>query len=142
MAASNVWLVYDRCSSQDDILMLLFIIGLLSGIIGGMGIGGGTLLIPSLIFMIGTSQHIAQGINLASFIPTALAAIFVHSKNKHIQFKTALHLIITGAIGAVTGSILASYLSATLLRKLFGGFLLTMGIYELFRKEKKESEKT
>lgn len=117
--------------------MLLFIIGLFSGVIGGMGIGGGTLLIPALVFIIGTSQHIAQGVNLASFIPTSLTAIYVHSKNKRIQFKIAFHLILTGVFGAILGSIIASYMSASLLRKLFGGFLLIMGVYELFRKEKK-----
>jgi uncharacterized membrane protein YfcA len=119
--------------------MLLFIIGLLSGMIGGMGIGGGTVLIPSLVFIIGVSQHVAQGINLISFIPTSIIAIFVHSKNKHIVFKTALHLILAGVIGAAVGSFTASYISASLLRKLFGIFLLVMGIYELVRKEKKDT---
>lgn len=118
--------------------MLLFIIGVVSGIIGGMGIGGGTILIPSLVFLVQTPQHIAQGINLASFIPTALVAIFVHTKNKHIRFKIAFQLILSGALGAILGSLLASHLPAQLLRKLFGGFLLVMGIYEMFRKEKNQ----
>ena len=65
--------------------MLLFFIGLVSGMLGGMGIGGGTIQIPSLIFLVGVSQHTAQGINLASFIPTALAAIIFHSRNKRIR---------------------------------------------------------
>jgi uncharacterized membrane protein YfcA len=116
--------------------MLLFIIGLLSGIIGGMGIGGGTILIPSMIFFAGVSQHIAQGINLVTFIPTAITAVLIHIKNKHIQFKLAIYLISAGITGAILGSICASYLSAQLLRKMFGGFLMVMGIYELIRKEK------
>ena len=60
--------------------MLLFIIGLLSGIIGGMGIGGGTILIPSMIFFAGVSQHIAQGINLVTFIPLLLQLFLIHIK--------------------------------------------------------------
>ena len=117
--------------------MLLFLIGLLSGIVSGMGIGGGTVLIPSLIFFAGVSQHTAQSINLTSFIPTALVALLVHWKNKHVRFKMAFQLILAGAAGAVAGSWLASSLASILLRKLFGIFLLIMGIYELFRKSKK-----
>jgi uncharacterized membrane protein YfcA len=117
--------------------MLLFFIGLLSGIISGMGIGGGTVLIPSMIFLAGVTQHAAQSINLTAFVPTALVAIYVHCKNKHIRFKLALHLISAGALGAILGSGLASSMPAHLLRKMFGVFLLLMGIYEFFRKEKK-----
>jgi len=118
--------------------MLLFIIGLLSGMVGGMGIGGGTILIPSLILFTGTTQHAAQGINLASFIPTAIAAIFIHARNGHVRFKLAFHLILSGTLGAVSGSVLASYMSAPVLRKMFGIFLLVMGVYELLRRDKKQ----
>jgi hypothetical protein len=79
--------------------MLLFIIGVVSGFIGGMGIGGGTILIPSMIFLVRTPQQIAQGINLASFIPTSLAAVFVHSKRRHVRFKIAFLLILSGIPG-------------------------------------------
>lgn len=116
--------------------MLHFIIGFLSGIAGGMGIGGGTVLIPFLIFFTEAAQHEAQGVNLVTFIPTALAAVIVHIKNKHIQLKTAFQLIIAGITGAILGSYLASIISAQLLKKMFGVFLLIMGLYELIRKEK------
>ncbi len=116
--------------------MILLLIGFLSGIISGMGIGGGTVLIPAMVVLAGTTQHVAQGLNLAFFIPTGISAIIIHAKRKLICFKTAFNLIITGVIGAVTGSVLASYLTASLLRKVFGVFLLIMGIYELMRKDK------
>lgn len=115
--------------------MLLFIIGLCSGIISGMGIGGGTILIPSLIFLAGLNQHAAQGVNLASFIPTAIVAIIIHTKNKHIKFKLALHLTLAGLIGAAAGSMAAAAMPPDMLRKLFGLFFLAMGVYELVRKE-------
>jgi uncharacterized membrane protein YfcA len=115
--------------------MLLILIGLISGIISGMGIGGGTVLIPALIYIVGTSQHVAQSINLTAFLPTAIAAIIIHAKNKHIKFKLALQLISVGAVGAILGSKLAVSLSSATLRRLFGIFLLIMGIYEFFRKE-------
>lgn len=114
--------------------MLLFFIGLLSGIISGMGIGGGTILIPALVLFMQIEQHTAQSINLVYFIPTAIIALIIHIKNKRVSFKMALPIIISGAVGAIGGSCLAAGFSSNFLRKLFGFFLLIMGIYEMFRK--------
>ncbi len=116
--------------------MILFLIGLLAGIIGGMGIGGGTILIPALTLFVKTEQHIAQSVNLIYFIPTAIIALIVHIKNKRVDFKIALPIIISGVFGAGIGSWLASAISNNLLKKLFAVFLFIMGIYEMFRKTK------
>lgn len=115
--------------------MLLFLIGLISGVISGMGMGGGTVLIPALIFFVGVPQHIAQSINLAVFFPTSLVALWIHTKNKHVRYKLALKIIITGIIGAFIGSKIATSISTNTLRRLFGFFILAMGVYELFRKK-------
>ena len=117
--------------------MILFLIGVASGIISGMGIGGGTILIPALVIFIKPEQHIAQSVNLLFFIPTAIIALIIHIKNKRIDFKMALPIIIFGIAGAYLGSKLALSLNGQILRRLFGGFLFLMGIYELLRKEKK-----
>ncbi|HHY23762.1 MAG TPA: sulfite exporter TauE/SafE family protein [Clostridiaceae bacterium] len=114
--------------------MILFLIGLLAGIIGGMGIGGGTILIPALTLFVKTEQHIAQSVNLIYFIPTAIIALIVHIKNKRVDFKIALPIIISGVFGAGIGSRLASSISGNLLKKLFAVFLFIMGTYEMFRK--------
>jgi uncharacterized protein len=115
--------------------MLVILIGFLAGIIGGMGIGGGTILIPSLIFLIGTEQHIAQSVNLLSFIPTAIVAILIHLKHKSIQKELVLKLILLGVVGALVGSFIAVNLDSNLLKKAFAGFLFIMGIYEIFSKK-------
>ncbi|MTI49101.1 TSUP family transporter [Sporosalibacterium faouarense] len=122
--------------------MKLFIIGLFSGIISGMGIGGGAILIPALIFFTNISQHEAQGINLIVFIPIASVALITHFLNKNISLKVAVPVIITGIIGSIIGSTLALNITSSLLRKMFGGFLLAMGIYQFFSKVKnKETPK-
>ena len=108
------------------------IIGFLSGIISGMGIGGGAILIPALIFIENTSQQTAQGINLIYFIPTAIAALIVHIKNKNTDIKTALITGGSGALGAVGGALLAGAIGDNVLRRLFGVFLLFVGIYEIY----------
>lgn len=117
-------------------MIILFIIGLLAGIVSGMGIGGGTILIPALVLFVKPEQHIAQSINLLFFIPTAVIALIIHIKNKRIDVKMAVPVITAGLAGAFIGSKLAFSLSGPVLRKWFGLYLLSMGIYELFRKSR------
>lgn len=121
--------------------MLLFLIGLVSGVISGMGIGGGTILIPALALFFRPEQHIAQSVNLLFFIPTAVIALIIHIKNKRIDFKMALPIIASGIIGSYLGSKLALQLDGNTLKRWFGFFLLVMGIYEMFRKTKRKSTK-
>ena len=119
--------------------MLNILIGFLSGIISGMGIGGGAILIPALILLSKITQQTAQGINLTYFIPTALLALFVHLKNKNIKVKTALILGVFGLPGSVLGAILATSIKSLSLRQMFGVFLLFVGIYEILKGIKEKS---
>ena len=115
--------------------MKLFIIGILSGIISGMGIGGGAVLIPSLVFFAALKQHQAQGVNLIVFIPVAIVALIVHIRDKNVDFKYAKWIILGGVIGAILGSILAIRIESDSLRRYFGIFLLFIGMYELFKRK-------
>jgi len=119
-------------------MIWVVVIGFVSGIISGMGIGGGTILIPALIFILGLEQHQAQGVNLIYFIPTAVVALITHTKNKNVLWKTAKPLAFLGLAGAVAGSLLAVSLEPDLLRKVFGGFLFLMGLSEMFKKKKQK----
>ena len=116
--------------------MLTILIGFASGIISGMGIGGGTLLIPALVFIAGTKQQVAQSINLIVFIPSAAAALYVHMKKHNIERGLLLKLAVTGCAGAAIGSLRAVNLNSDLLKKYFGIFLFIMGIYEITSKSK------
>ncbi len=124
--------------------MWLFITGVLSGIISGMGIGGGTILIPALSIFFNMPQKTAQSINLIYFIPTAAAALITHIKNKRIETQSIKLIIPLGIIGAVIGSFIALGLDNSLLRTMFGWFMLVMGIREIYigmRKEDKNGGK-
>ena len=114
--------------------MMMVAIGFLSGIISGMGIGGGTILIPALVFLEGMGQQEVQIINLIYFIPTALIALYFHNKNNLIEKKILKPIILTGFIGAVVGSFIATSLDGDILRKIFGVFLSIMGILEIRKK--------
>ena len=116
--------------------MINSIVGFFSGIISGMGIGGGTILIPALIFFSGINQKAAQGVNLLYFIPTAFAALLIHFKNKKIDVKTGLTLVIPGIIGAVIGAFMAGKIPVEFLRKVYAVYLFIFGIYEILKKDK------
>lgn len=128
-------------------LLYLFLSGLVSGIVGGMGMGGGTLLIPILTIFLGIQQKSAQGINLLVFIPMSLVALIIHMKNKLVDFKVGIPIMISGVIFSIIGSLTANSLSNSNLRRFFGGFLLVVGVYQgiqiilCLKKEKKKSKK-
>lgn len=111
--------------------MIMFIASMLSGAVGAMGIGGGVILIPVLTTFFDISQKSAQFINLVYFIPVALCAIIVHWKEKRLDFRTALIMIISGIPGALIGAEIAAIIDVDILRKIFGFFLLATGIKQL-----------
>ena len=115
-------------------MIMCILIGVLSGIISGMGIGGGAVLIPAVVFFCGLTQKEAQFINLIYFIPTGISALFMHYKNGNIEKSILKSLILYGIIGALAGAFIASMIDEMLLRKLFGCFIGVMGIVEIFRK--------
>ena len=108
--------------------------GLFSGIIGGMGLGGGAVLIIYLTVFTDTEQLTAQGINLIFFVPIALTAVCLYAFKKKIRWKTVIPLSLGGIGGAAVGIMLTSLVGATLLAKLFGGFLCLLGLKEVFAK--------
>lgn len=112
------------------------IAGLLSGIIGAMGLGGGAVLIIYLSVFTNTEQLTAQGINLIFFVPIATLAVIVYSFKKQIRWKTVLFLSFGGVLGAVGGLYLASFLGGGWLSKIFGGFLIILGLREVLKKAK------
>ena len=128
------------CGGSEVNLMMWGVaaIGFFSGIISGMGIGGGTILIPALLFLTEVNQQQAQGVNLIYFIPTAVVALITHRKNGTLDLKTAKPLALLGLAGAAAGAFLAVSLESEILKKLFGGFLLLMGLSEFFKKKKGE----
>lgn len=120
-------------------IVILIFLGFLAGTISGMGIGGGTILIPALTIFFGQSQHAAQNINLVYFMPTAAFAIFTHAKNGQIEKQILPKTIIGGIAGAVLGSVVALMMGADTLKQVFAIFLLVMGVAEFLKKEKPAS---
>lgn len=114
----------------DDMLELL--IGFISGIVSGTGMGGGTILILCLSIFLGINQKIAQATNLIFFIPTSIAAIYINIKQKNINVKLSKIIILGGILGAIIGSIFAKNIDIKMLRKVFGNFLAVIAVYEIY----------
>lgn len=107
------------------------IVSVLAGIAGSMGIGGGGILLLYLTVFASTDQLRAQGINLLFFIPCAVLALVIHTKNKLVDWKFTLCAALPGIGGVLLGVALANFFGSDLLRRLFGGFLLVLGAREL-----------
>lgn len=110
--------------------------GVLSGILGAMGFGGGGILILYLSLFKNVPQLTSQGINLLFFIPSAVIAVILHSRNRLIEWKTALKYIAFGIIGMIPGYFLMRFLDEGYIRKIFSVILIFMGLKEFFSKNK------
>ena len=120
--------------------VLACVLGAFCGVFGGMGMGGGTLLIPALTTFFDVEQKIAQSINLISFLPMSAVALFIHLKNKRVDFKNVLYMIIPAVIFSAGGSFLATVIKNDLLKKFFGGFLTLLAIYNAYMTIKGEND--
>lgn len=112
--------------------MIEILISSISGIISGMGMGGGTILIFFLSNIMKIEQHTAQATNLIFFIPTSIIAIIINLRSKNINFKIAVIISIFGIIGSIIGSKIATNIDVFMLRKCFGIFLAIIAINEIY----------
>ena len=117
-------------SAFQDNLVLYFLIGLVSGIGSGLlGIGGGIIRIPMLIFFGGFEQIIAQGISLLTTIPTALTAAATKIRKDTQLLKIGLIVGVFGVLGSIVGGTLAfNVIPRDLLNIGFGIFLTLVSI--------------
>ncbi|MDR1150436.1 MAG: sulfite exporter TauE/SafE family protein [Clostridiales bacterium] len=112
--------------------ILIILIGLVSGIITGLGFGGGMILIPALDIFLNFEQKTSQTMNLICYIPAALISSMINTKNKNIDFKIFIKVIFIALIGNYFGTMMAISLNVNTLKKIFGIFLFVIGVREMF----------
>ncbi len=117
-------------------LIILIVIGIVSGLLAGVfGIGGAIIVIPALVFILGLSQHDAQGTSLAFMLPpVGILATWNYWKAGHVDWKIALVLSATFVVGAYFGSQLSINISDKLLRRFFGILMIVMAVKLIFSK--------
>jgi len=115
--------------------MILISIGLCAGIMSGMiGIGGGVVIVPALVFFIGLSQVEAQGTSLALMLPPiGILAVYNYHKADALNWKFALVIAVAFVLGGYLGSKLSlNLLSEVIMKKVFGIFLLAIAVKMIF----------
>lgn len=117
---------------------LFYIMVPLAGALGAMGMGGGTILIPALVFFGSMTQHGAQAYNLIAFVPLAIFSLIIHTKNKLVDFKAALICALFAACAAVGTSFAAQKIDGKVLSKVLGGFLILLAAVQFFILIRKE----
>jgi len=111
-----------------DVLALLGI-GLTAGLLAGLlGIGGGVVMVPAMVLIMGMDQHIAQGTSLLVIIPAAVLGSFTHHRHGRLALRDAAALAVGGVLGAVLGSVTALSLDDELLQRLFAVLILTVAV--------------
>ncbi len=117
-------------------IIILLCIGLFAGILSGMvGIGGGIIIVPALVYFIGMSQHEAQGTSLTVLLlPVGILAVYYYYNAGYVDVKSALIIALTFVVGGFIGSKIAISIDQNMLKKVFGIFLLLISFKMIFWK--------
>ena len=119
-----------------QVIFFLLLIGILAGILSGLvGIGGGIIMVPLLVILLGFSQHQAQGTSLGALLPpVTLLAVLNYYKSGYINWKYALIIAVTFVIGGYLGSKIAIAIDQRMLKKIFGTIMLIAAVKMIFGK--------
>ena len=107
-------------------------IAIVLGFLAGLGVGGGSLLMLWLTFVVGMEHEQARTINLLFFLPSAFIATLFHRKQGSVNMQKILPAIVAGCLSAALFSFFGAKMDTSLLKKCFGGLLLITGLRELF----------
>ena len=120
-------------------LWTLVLLGLVSGIISGLfGVGGGIIIVPALVFLLGYSQHRAVGTSLAVLLPpVGLAAVLGYYRQGNVDVRAAMVIALTMLVGGGIGAHIASRLSGPILRLAFGVFAVILGVNMVYNAVKR-----
>lgn len=110
------------------------LLGLLAGILSGLiGIGGGVIIVPSLIFLFGFSQQEAQGTTLGLLVPPiGILSALTYYQQGYVNLKVAALICVGFFLGGLLGAKIAVGLSSEMLKKIFGFVLLLIGLKMIF----------
>ena len=115
-------------------------IGAAAGVIAGMlGVGGGVLFVPGLVFLVGLGQHEAEATSLLAIIPVAIVGSYQQARYGNVRRRDALLLGLTSIAGAAAGVALANAVSGAVLRDAFALFMVLVAA-QLVRRALREPD--
>lgn len=112
--------------------LIALLLGAATGVLSGLGGGGGTILIIFMTLFMNTPQLEAQGINLLYFICAGIPAAYMYKKSGQVNVRNSIAAITAGGLCAAVSSLIASKINVGTLRTCFGVLLLVLGVRELF----------
>lgn len=117
-------------------IIILLCIGLMAGILSGLvGIGGGLIIVPALVFFMSMGQHEAQGTSLAALLlPVGIFAVYNYYKVGYVDIRSATLIAITFVAGGFIGSKIAITLDQTTLKRVFGILMFILSLKMIFGK--------
>ncbi|MBP2635901.1 MAG: Sulfite exporter TauE/SafE [Firmicutes bacterium] len=120
------------------VILTIFAIGLSVGLLSGLlGIGGGVVLVPMLVFLLGVAQHTAQGISMLVIIPTSIVSVWIFYKEKLINYQAAAYMATGAVCGALISANLVQAVPASDLKRIFGIFVIFSGARMIWGTRKK-----
>lgn len=119
-----------------SLLIVLLLVGLFAGIASGLvGIGGGIIIVPALVYFLSMTQHQAQGVSIGMLLmPVGFLAAYNYYKAGNLNFKYSLIIGLTFIAGAWIGSKISLTIDENVMRKIFGVFVLLMALKMIFSK--------
>jgi len=118
------------------VIIILILIGLFAGVFGGfVGLGGGVIMVPALVYILGMSQHAAQGTSLAVMLPPiGILAAYNYWKAGELNMNYAMIIAASFIIGGYFGSKFALQMPVAMMKKIFAFALIIMAVNMLIRK--------
>ena len=124
---------------STQIVLIVILIGVAAGMLGGLvGVGGGLIIVPALVYFMGMSQHSAQGTSLGLILlPVGILAVLNYYKQGHVDFRVVGLLAIGFLAGSYFGSKIALNLPQETVKKIFAAFMIVVALKMLFFDSKK-----
>lgn len=109
------------------------LVGLVAGLVNGVfGSGGGTILVPSLVFLMGIEDHKAHATAISIILPLSVISSFIYFKYNVVDFPLTLKVVAGSVLGALVGSCMLNRFSVNALRKIFGIFMIIAALRMVF----------
>ncbi|MGI6703484.1 MAG: sulfite exporter TauE/SafE family protein [Clostridia bacterium] len=111
----------------------LIAIGLVTGICNGLfGSGGGTILVPAMVFLLGIEDHKAHATAIMVILPLSILSTIIYYRGSFIDWPTTLRVVSGGMVGSFIGARIFNRIPAYVLRKIFGAFMIIAAIRMVF----------
>jgi uncharacterized protein len=110
------------------------LIGLFAGMVSGaLGVGGGVVMVPAMVLILGVDQAVAQGTSLFVILPTAISGVQSHYRRRNLDLQPTIWIGLMGAIFAAGGAYLAVRVDQVHLRQVFALYLLLVGLQSIYK---------